>query len=382
MHLPRFALRAAPIALFVAILSPGSARALPLYSRDGGPPCSRCHLDSPRLNPEGVRFLERGRRGDDSLEVLPSHAFPVSVTARVGVLAERSSVPGAATRGAPTRRAVDDGVDLLSAGAVGTRLSYLVALDGSRAGDGPRASRAELQVADLVSRQRLNLRLGSYDAELPFLSAARNPTFHPDLAPLGLWARGLELNGLMGEWHLAGGLIHSSRGTNGPDPDPGPIRSLEDTYWMFDRTRGAGSFGARMLFDRQNSSLPSLTWMQHLQLLAGGAITKPHWAIAPGYVFDRFDDRPAAGIHDRHQYYLLEATLAPGAGLWALNARAEHEYRTRTVWTPEEDHQLVVLSLARVLDPLARIAIEGSVAGDNIGGPRAATLGAFVSLQY
>jgi len=378
MNWIRLLLPAAPLAVLGACLASGSSQALPLFSRDGGPPCSRCHLDSPRLSPEGIRFLQHGYRGDDSLAVFPSHSFPVSVTARLGVRAERSSVPGAPA----ARRSIDDGISLESAGALGTRFSYQVSLDGSRAGDGPRASRAHLQFDDLLSEGRLNVRAGSYDADLPFLSAARNPTLHPYLAPVGLWARGLELNGALGDWRYGGALIHSSRSASGPDPDTGPIRSLEDTYWMLSHQAGAASFGARMLFDRQDSNLPSLTWMQHLQALAGGALTSRHWAIAPAYVFDRFDDRPAAGIHDRHQYYLLEATLAPGLGRWAFNARAEHEYRTRTVWTSEEDHQRVVLSVARVLSPLARIALEGSMDGDNIGGARAALLGAYASLQY
>jgi hypothetical protein len=379
----RHALRAAPVAVLALSFAPGAGLALPLFSRDGGPPCRSCHLDSPRLSPAGIRFLERGYRGGDSLAVFPTHTFPVSVTARLGVRAERSSVPGAAAaRSASAHRSIDDGISLESAGALGTRFSYQVSLDGSRAGDGPRASRAHLQFDDLLSRDRLNLRVGSYDADLPFLSAERNPTLHPYLAPVGLWARGLELNGGLGAWRYGGALIHSSRSASGPDPDTGPIRSLEDTYWMLSHQAGAASFGARILFDRQDSSLPSLTWMQHLQALVGGAITRRSWAIAPAYVFDRFDDRPAAGIHDRHQFYLLEATLVPGQGRWALNARAEHEYRTRTVWTPEEDHQMLVLNLARVLNPLARIAIEGSASGDNIGGPRSAMLGAYVWLQY
>jgi hypothetical protein len=382
MSLHRVTHWAAPLAVLAAFLAPGPAHALPLFSRAGGPACSNCHLDALRLSPAGIRFMQRGYRGEDTLGLFASHGIPVSFAARLGVHAVRTAAPGGAAGETPTRHAVDDAVSLQSAGTLGERLSYRVAFDGSRAGDGPRDSRAQLQLADLISRGRLNVKLGSYDAELPFLSAARCPTVHPYLTPVGLWARGVELNGMMGSWHYGGGLIHSSRSASGSDPDAGAIRSLEDTYWTFDHTAGAASFGGRMLFDRQDSNLPTLTWMQHLQALAGGAITTAHWAIAPAYVFDRFDDRPAAGIHDRHQYYLLEATVVPGAGRWALDARAEHEYRTRTVWTAEEDHQLVVMSLARVLTPLARVALEGSVGGDNVGGPRTTTLGAYVGLQY
>ena len=155
----RFALRAAPVAVLVLFLKPGSGQALPLFSRDGGPPCSRCHLDSPRLSPEGIRFMQRGYRGGDSLLVFPSHSLPVSVTARLGVRTVRSSAPGTgATHSAAARRSLDDGVSLESAGSLGRRLSYQLSLDGSRAGDGPRATRAYVQFDDLLSHERLGAR--------------------------------------------------------------------------------------------------------------------------------------------------------------------------------------------------------------------------------
>ncbi|MGH7740526.1 MAG: hypothetical protein ACRENS_00735 [Candidatus Eiseniibacteriota bacterium] len=334
------------------------------------------------MNPDGIRFMQRGYSTPDSLELLPAHTIPISVSARLGVRAVRQKFPGAQQpKLEPRRGSVDDGIGLAGAGRIGARLSYLLEVDGNRAGDGPRETRASLQFDDLLSRQRLNLKLGSFDAELPFLSAQRSPTMHPYLAPIDLWARGFELNGNLASWHCGGGLIHSSQSLR-TDADATAIRSLEDTYWTLGHQSRAVSVGARLLFDRQDSTLPSLAWMQHLQALMGGALVKPHWAIATAYVFDRFDDRPAAGIHDRHQYYLLETTLVPGSGAWVWNARLEHEYRTRTVWTHEQDHQLVVLNLARVLSPIARLALEGSLGGDNVGGPRSASMGAYVGLQY
>jgi len=382
MILKRLALGALGLALSCA-LGASRAQALPLFSRDGGQPCSRCHLDSPQLNPEGIRFMQDGYRDSETVAMLSSHTFPVSVAARLGVRAERiESSTSAGLHASPTRSTLDDGVELQSAGAITRQLSYHFNLDGGPSGDGPRATRADLQIGDLVSRRRLNARLGSFDAELPFLSEQRCPTLHPYLAPVGLWARGLELNGGLSDWHYAAGLIHSNQSETGLDPDAGAIHSFEDTYWMVGRNAGAVNFGARMLFDRQDSTLPTLTWMQHLQLLVGGALIEPHGSIAPAYVFDRFDDRPAAGIHDRHQYYVLAGTLLPGDGRWVFNARAEHEYRTQTVWTPEEDHQLLVLNVERVLNPLARVALEGSLSGDNVGGPRSRGLTAYVGLQY
>lgn len=379
--LPRTAAPLALPALAVLAFAAPAARALPLFSRAGGPACSQCHLDSPQLSPAGIRFMQSGYRDSQATGMLSAHSLPISVTARLGLRGERIEAPDAAGPHATPRGTFDGGVELQSAGAITRRLSFHFDLDGNRAGDGPRATRADLQIADLISRQRLNARIGSFDAELPFLSEQRCPTLHPYLAPVGLWARGLELNGGPEDWRYGAGLIHSNQSVT-PEAEEGSVHSFEDTYWMLMHQAGRANFGARMLFDRQDSTLPSLTWMQHLQLLVGGAMLEPHWSLAPAYVFDRFDDRPAAGIHDRHQYYVLAGTFVPGAGRWAVSARAEHEYRTRTVWTPEEDHQLLVLNVARVLNPLARVAIEGSVSGDNVGGPRSNRLGAYLGLQY
>jgi hypothetical protein len=138
-----------------------------------------------------------------------------------------------------------------------------------------------------------------------------------------------------------------------------------------------------MLFDRQSSNLPYHTWLQHLQATAGGSITTGRTVAVAGYVFDRFDDRPAAGIHDRHQYYLLDV-LRPldRRQRWWVTARYEHEYRTQTVLTPEEDHQLGVLNLTRQVNANAKLAVEVAHAGDNVSGPRVNTLDAYVDLAF
>ena len=146
---------------------------------------------------------------------------------------------------------------------------------------------------------------------------------------------------------------------------------------------GARRFGARMLFDRQPSNLIIHSWLQHLQAAVSGSFAAKRFLLIPGYVFDRFDDRPGPGIHDRHQYYLLEALgLLDREHRWALTARYEHEYRTKTVGSPEEDHQLGVLNLSRQLTPNATLALEVAHAGDNVSGPRVNELDAYVRFAF
>src|SRR5262249_42982897 len=163
-----------------------------------------------------------------------------------------------------------------------------------------------------------------------FLSQARRTTLASYLSPVAFDASGLELNGRRSRWTYAAGLALSGRHSSG-GPRPSRIgRRWGDTYLRLTRNGGDRSGTAQMLFDRQDSSLPALTWLQHLRAQLAGFLGFPHFTVIPSYVFERFDDRPAPGLHERHQYYLLE-TLVPldVEGRWAVTGRYEHDYRTR-----------------------------------------------------
>ena len=108
---------------------------------------------------------------------------------------------------------------------------------------------------------------------------------------------------------------------------------------------------------------------------------------------ERFDRRSAlvvqgechdqAGIHDRHQYGLLEAVAPLDRGArWVVTGRIEHELHTKTSLTPLDDHDQEVLNLSCAMTSKARGAVEWSHHGDNVGGPRMDELNAFVFVSY
>jgi len=149
------------------------------------------------------------------------------------------------------------------------------------------------------------------------------------------------------------------------------------------RDLGGPQVAARMLFDHQDSNISFHAWLQHLQAQASACVPWGRFALVPAYTLDRFDDRPAPGIHLRHQIVLLEA-IAPidGAGRWVITARAEHDHVTRTLLTSEADRHLEVVNLACHVAPNAKAALEWSHAGDNVAGPSLDAWNAYLQVAY
>src|SRR5262249_43095618 len=224
---------------------------------------------------------------------------------------------------------------------------------------------AFLQVDDLIPRAGLNLRLGRFDAEVPFLSRSRRTTLADYLSPISLDARALELNGRRSCWSCAAGLALSERHSSG-GPSPRRIANpLEDSYLRLSKTVGAHAIAAQMVFDRQDSNLPAHAWLQHLRAQVAASIALRRCTVTPSYVFDRFDDRPAAGVHEHHHYFVLE-TVAPldAAGRWAITGRYEHDDRTPNAYDPEEHREQATLNLGWQASPNTRLAVEWSHADE------------------
>ena len=362
------------------------AAALPRFQRAMGLPCASCHDVVPHLNRAGAQFLLRGDRDVEGRD----HAIwsavnpPISVVGHAGLAVSRTSDERAGMRdGLTTRSAPMESFRLLGAGALTRDISLHVEGAFARTREPVRGYVAFLRIGDAATRGRASLRVGAFVSDAPFLSDARRTTLRPYLAPVTLDARGFEVNGRANAWSWATGLIESHRHGTGTEAEDRIFKHLQDTYLTMVYNHSSDWLAARMLFDRQDSSLPTLTWMQHLQATAAGSLPIGRLVVQPLYLFDRFDDRPAAGIHDRHQYFGLEA-LAPigNARRWWLTTRYEHEYRTRTELSPEADHQVALVNLSCELTRYAGLALEWAHWGDNIGGPREDALDACVRLGY
>ena len=158
---------------------------------------------------------------------------------------------------------------------------------------------------------------------------------------------------------------------------------LEDTYFLLGRRFGAQSVGAQMLFDRQDSHLATLSWLQHMRCQLAAQVAMSRVTLVPAYVFDRFDDRPMPGVHERHQYYLLEGIVPLGlARRWVVTARYEHDYRTRNTYDPEDHRQQEVLQLAWQAVANGRLGLECARNDDRLAHQGNADLEAFAQASW
>ncbi len=123
----------ATLALILAAAAwrPEAALAIPLFARQYGVTCEKCHSVIPHLNAFGAAFVAYGYRIPG---VKPGPAFPISVKAN---LVDSSENQGDGPNGAGLPKAIVDEVELFTAGAIGSRGSYLVeqyAVDGGERG--------------------------------------------------------------------------------------------------------------------------------------------------------------------------------------------------------------------------------------------------------
>jgi hypothetical protein len=361
------------------------ARALPIFSRGESAPCAKCHTAGPVLNAEGERFMRDGYRPARAAAAHAGEArpLPLSIVLEAGAFLERGDTLSAGggrgrRNGGEFRQHV---LDLHAAGTAGENVSFHVQAGLDSAAASVRTRAAFVQFDDVRRGGALAIKVGAFDAGLPFLSRARRPTRREYLAPVEVWARGVELAGAHAAWTYAVGVMNSAR--TGAGAGGHGFNRLEDTYARVTRERGGQVLGGRVLFDRQDSNISFHAWLQRLQVQLGGRFGADRFWLVPAYTLDRFDDRPAPGIHQRRQYVLLEALALLGAPRdWTVAARLEHERTTPTALTPGSDKDLEVLRLERVVSPNAHVALEWSHVAETTGGPRASRLDALVRLAY
>jgi len=385
----RLALAAGPLlAALVATLTPGRVSGLPSFSTTYAVPCAQCHRSFSELNREGMRFLQAGYRRPE--EAVPERR-PVRLLAlsAVGDLGRGfGSIDSAAAGRLPARDHDSDTrygfVDPHAAGALFDHATFhvesrLPTHDGVLVSDN-----SFIQLESLAPKGALNLKLGDCRVRGLYLDEEHPGRLGAALPVENLPARGLELNGSARSWTYGAGLLESWRARHFTNAAGRVLGRLEDPYVWLIRDIGGQRIGARMLFDRQDSNnLAYLAWMQHLQAEASAVLKHGRLDLLPAYTFDRFDDRPSAGLHQRRQTFLVEAHLPlDSAQRWRLTAYSEHDYTTRTVYTREADHQQQALGLGYGVRQNAEVAVEWLRSGDNIGGPHVDNLNTSLRISY
>jgi hypothetical protein len=112
-------------------LGPQPCRAIPLFAHQYGVTCAKCHTVIPHLNQFGAAFMAYGYRLPG---VMPGPAFPLSGKVN---LVDSNEDQGNGPDGAGLPKAIVDEIELFTAGAIGSRASYLVeqyVVDGGEPG--------------------------------------------------------------------------------------------------------------------------------------------------------------------------------------------------------------------------------------------------------
>lgn len=367
-------------ALTALVLVPSVASPLPLYSRSLGVPCASCHDFVPHLNAGGLEFVRQGRllsaHDAGSSSNNDNMIIPLSAVGSAGLTDNRTE-PQSDARGIPFST-----FELVAAGSPVRRI--YARLEASVDHEGPDVRRGDefVEYGDAGRAGSLALKAGRFDAELPFLSNDPRMTVATYLTPVAFAARGFELNGSREDWSAAAGLSLSDRTLAGGVSPHAIQPPLEDTYFQLERRFGAQAVGAQMLFDRQDSHLATLSWLQHMRFELAGQVACPGVTLVPAYVFDRFDDRPMPGVHERHQFYMLEGIVPLLSSRWVMTARFEHDYRTRNTYDPEDHRQQEVLQLAWHAIANARLGLECARTADRLTRQDNADLVAFAQASW
>lgn len=119
------------LSLLLTAAWPAPAAAIPLFAHQYGVTCGKCHSVIPHLNEFGAAFLANGYRIPG---VQPGTAFPISGKVN---LVDSSENQGEGPNGAGLPKAIVDEIELFTAGAIGSRASYLVeqyVVDGGEPG--------------------------------------------------------------------------------------------------------------------------------------------------------------------------------------------------------------------------------------------------------
>lgn len=165
----------------LAVLLPARASAIPAFARKYNVACSTCHEAWPKLNDFGELFRDNGyrmNRGKDNPTEQNGAYWPIAFRTTVGYqFAQQEGVPVDQPPGETTTKTGSfgfAGLDILTAGALGEQISFLVvytpglgsASFGTEPSDGDLES-AFVGFHRLFGTPFLNIRVGKHAPDLP-----------------------------------------------------------------------------------------------------------------------------------------------------------------------------------------------------------------------
>jgi hypothetical protein len=391
MRFLRIVLFMAPlVALLTQLLSPNSAKGLPLFARKNALPCTTCHFAFPRLNAFGMAFRQNGYRmpGQAGESPWESKEFPLAVVGNVGYAYDKIDTLDTTTgsRGSfATSQFVQNAFELHSAGTLSKDFTFHFDADFEGPGLPLNSGQAYLQFDDLAKDGMLNARAGIYDADMLYLAGSRRTTNTDYLLPVTFDGAGVELNGLHSGWTYALGIINSSR-TIGKPTDK-TMNNLENPYVWVTRDIHGQLIGGRLYMDHQDPRKVDKSSSLHTQAEINAFLNSGRWIVIPEFTYENFSD-PDPTQRDKAQSGLLEALLFLDKNQhWLFTGRYEvrhlpkYDYLGAPAFA-EEDDQQEVANVSWYANPNAKLALEWSHLADNVQGPKNDEVQLYVHVGY
>lgn len=390
MRILRIVLILAPLAALLSqVMSPNSAKGLPLFARKNELPCTTCHFAFPRLNSFGMAFRQNGYRmpGQPGESPWESKEFPLAVVGNVGYA--YTSVNQADSTGTrvttATSQFVQNAFELHSAGTLSKDFTFHFDADFEGPGLPLNSGQAYLQFDDLMKDGGLNVRAGIYDADLLYLASSRRLTNADYLLPVTLDGQGFELNGLHSDWSYALGLINSAR-TIGKPTDK-TLNNMENPYLWATRTIHGQQIGARIYLDHQNPRTASSSSALHTQAELSAYLNGARWVLIPEYMYEKFSDADFTQRDQVHSGMLEGSVYLDKGSRWLFTGRYEirhgpqFDYQGVTAFPEEDDHQEVA-NVSWYANPNAKVAVEYSHLANNAQGPKTDGVQLYVHVGY
>ena len=163
-------------ALVVFYLFPDDPLAMPGFARKYDAPCSSCHIAFPKLNDYGIEFRQRGFREEDEGPGEPVWRLPgIPMGGMVDAFYELKNDDGRVPK--QSSKVVVGHVHFLAGGVLGPNVSFFGDLLGNLDGETDLVPKHFFIVFnDILPKSRLNLKMGAYHVDFPFLSDHRIPT--------------------------------------------------------------------------------------------------------------------------------------------------------------------------------------------------------------
>jgi hypothetical protein len=369
---------------FATLTPPRSADTLPLFARDRKVPCTTCHFAFPRLNQLGMHFKQNGYRMPGEMGTSPweKEHFPISLIGNVGASFTRTDADtGGGNRVTTTNSAFQQNwVEFHTCGTLAERVTFH--FDNGFANDTGllESGMAFVQFDDVAKDGLLNVKVGIFDGEIPYISDARRTTMAGYLTSWTQDNRGIELNGTNTSWTYAAGVVNSDRTVGKADSHT--LNQLENVYAWLMRDIGSNMVTARVRMERQDPRVANKDASTHTQADVSAYIapSSEKFVVIPGFTMEHFADQDAQ--KDINTAMVEAIAKLDKDAKWVGTGRFEQQMIPASGGFAALNNTQVALNIAYYVNPNARVALDWTHLSQDQGGPKSDQIQAFVHVGY